>query len=349
MKINCYTEWGKLREVFVGSTYPADAFDYHKDPEFRDNMKRILTETQEDLDALAEMLSKEFDVTVRRPDNTLFKVGQEHTNGHFNFSYPNHPLMPRDTIGAFGDTIVQTYTNTDSRYFENNCWYNDCLRYFNEGSKWISLPAPRIIPGQKYREEDVASQAFQHTANFIKCGTDIFYSLPGDIDYDRGKGTSAGIFWFQRHLPEFEFTPVNIGGHVDGKIALLRPGLLMTWNKNWVPEKLQSWEIIEIEDNSDFPEDFVKTKKKRYYGDYVKKYLTNWIGFADESVFDVNVLSVDEQRVIVTGNDPKILRQLESYGLTPIYWKFRHQYFWDGGIHCVTADMVRDGEQETYC
>ena len=53
--------------------------------------------------------------------------------------------------------------------------------------------------------------------------------------------------------------------------------------------------------------------------------------------------------MIVTGNDPKILRQLESYGLTPVYWKFRHQYFWDGGIHCVTADMVRDGEQETYC
>jgi len=349
MKINCWTEWGKLREVLVGSTYPVNAFDYHKDLEFRDNMKRILTETQEDLDTLAKLLTDEFDVKVHRPNNALFKVGEEHTNGHFKYAYPNHPLMPRDTIGAFGDTLVQTYTNTDSRYFENNCWYEHCKDYFDQGSNWFSLPAPDIQPGVKYQEPQVCNQIFQHTANFIKCGKDIFYSLPGDIDIKRGKGTNAGIEWFKRHLPIFDFNAVNIGGHVDGKIALLRPGLLATWNKNWIPQKLAMWDAIEIPDNANFPDDFVKTKKKRYYGEYVKKYLENWIGYADESVFDVNVLSVDEQRVIVTGNDPKILRLFENKGLTPIFWKFRHQYFWDGGIHCVTADMVRDGGIENYC
>jgi glycine amidinotransferase len=349
MKINCWTEWGKLREILVGSTYPIDAFDYHKDLEFRDNMKRILTETQEDLDTLAKLLTDEFGVKVHRPNNTLFKVGEEHTNGYFKYAYPNHPLMPRDTIGAFGNTLVQTYTNTDSRYFENITWYDHCMDYFEQGSNWISMPSPLVLPGKKYVDPDIKPQAFQHTANFIKCGKDIFYSIPGDIDIQRGKGTKIGIDWFKRHLPEFDFNAVNIGGHVDGKIALLRPGLLATWNKNWIPPQLSLWDAIEIPDNANFPDDFVKTKKKRYYGEYVKKYLENWIGYADESVFDVNVLSVDAHRVIVTGNDPKILRLFENKGLTPIFWNFRHQYFWDGGIHCVTADMVRDGEIETYC
>jgi len=32
----------------------------------------------------------------------------------------------------------------------------------------------------------------------------------------------------------------------------------------------------------------------------------------------------------------------------PIITPFRHRFFWDGGIHCITNDIYRAGEAETY-
>jgi hypothetical protein len=27
---------------------------------------------------------------------------------------------------------------------------------------------------------------------------------------------------------------------------------------------------------------------------------------------------------------------------------FRHRHFWDGGVHCITQDLYREGTQEDY-
>ena len=27
-------------------------------------------------------------------------------------------------------------------------------------------------------------------------------------------------------------------------------------------------------------------------------------------------------------------------------FNFRHRFFWDGGLHCVTLDLVRDSKKE---
>ena len=62
----------------------------------------------------------------------------------------------------------------------------------------------------------------------------------------------------------------------------------------------------------------------------------------------MNVLSISEDKVICTGTDKEVFAQLEKHGVTPIYWKFRHQYFWDGGVHCLTSDVRRKGKQENY-
>ena len=58
---------------------------------------------------------------------------------------------------------------------------------------------------------------------------------------------------------------------------------------------------------------------------------------------------VFEDKVICTGADKEVFRQLESKGVKDlIYWKFRHQYFWDGGIHCLTADVRRKGTEDYF-
>ena len=122
----------------------------------------------------------------------------------------------------------------------------------------------------------------------------------------------------------------------------------MTWNKKWVPEEMKHWDIIEVDDDHEMPEDFLNTRKRRFYKEYVEKWLGHWVGYADESVFDVNVLSLDENTVICTGRNDDAFRRMEAHGIEPIVWRFRHQYFWDGGIHCLTSDLVREGDRENY-
>ena len=65
-------------------------------------------------------------------------------------------------------------------------------------------------------------------------------------------------------------------------------------------------------------------------------------------MFDVNVFSIDESNVIVTGDDKKVRNDIEKRGINTIYWRWRHQYFWDGGIHCLTSDINRRGDRENY-
>ena len=96
---------------------------------------------------------------------------------------------------------------------------------------------------------------------------------------------------------------IPVGVHIDGKIALLKPGVLMTWNKNWVPEEMKNWTIIEVADDFDMPEDFQNTRKQRFNTEYVSKWLSHWVGYPDDSVFDVNVLSIDENTVTAQENE----------------------------------------------
>jgi hypothetical protein len=39
---------------------------------------------------------------------------------------------------------------------------------------------------------------------------------------------------------------------------------------------------------------------------------------------------------------------LERYGITAHVVPFRHRFFWDGGLHCVTSDLHRSGTKKDY-
>jgi hypothetical protein len=34
--------------------------------------------------------------------------------------------------------------------------------------------------------------------------------------------------------------------------------------------------------------------------------------------------------------------------MEPVYVPWRHRYFWDGGLHCITLDLYREGTQQDY-
>ena len=38
----------------------------------------------------------------------------------------------------------------------------------------------------------------------------------------------------------------------------------------------------------------------------------------------------------------------ERHGITPHITPWRHRNFWDGGIHCITLDLHREGDRIDY-
>jgi len=75
---------------------------------------------------------------------------------------------------------------------------------------------------------------------------------------------------------------------------------------------------------------------------YVEIYMQNYIGNAYETSFDLNVLAINSNTVCMIVCDPDIVAQLNNFGIDVIEIPWRHRFFVDCGIHCLTLDLYRE-------
>jgi hypothetical protein len=76
----------------------------------------------------------------------------------------------------------------------------------------------------------------------------------------------------------------------------------------------------------------------------VDHYFNEWVGQVSETVFDVNILVVDPKNIVVSAHNDLVENACTRHGITMHVVPFRHKYFWDCGIHCVTNDISRLGQ-----
>lgn len=355
--VGCYTEFQPLREVIVGRAYSPEHVDHFEDLDLKEMLQKIFHETEEDIQKLITFLEEQGAV-VKRPEilfDLKFNEGPSQRRRprvdlhQFSFSFPNQPLMPRDTAGVYGNKILEFYTKNCGRFFDNWSTYEIFHSYFQQGAEWLSMPPPLLKADETTYAQYNDSRILFHAANILKCGKDLFYSQT-QPEHSSGKGTLDGIDWLKQNLEgEFNLNPVDVGGHLDGKMAILKPGVVACWNKRVIPEKMSNWNIIEVPHTfGQLPESLRNARKKRFYKDFVEKWLKEWIGYCDETVFDVNMFSVNENLVITNGYNKEVCDQLKDNGIEVWPFHFRHQHFWDGAIHCLTLDTIREGGQEDY-
>lgn len=75
---------------------------------------------------------------------------------------------------------------------------------------------------------------------------------------------------------------------------------------------------------------------------FVETELKSWLGYVAESVFDVNVLALDEHTICVSNVTPEVELALKKRGIECVVVPWRHRFFVDGGLHCITLDLYRD-------
>jgi N-dimethylarginine dimethylaminohydrolase len=190
-----------------------------------------------------------------------------------------------------------------------------------------------------------------------RIGRDLFFGISESADVDNIKKLTEHFF------PEYRNHIVTTGGHIDGCFTPVKPGFIVSiLDMPTYSQTFPGWEVVYLQGESwSKVRPFLDLKEKNQgrwwikgseYDheliDYVETWLKDWVGYVEESVFDVNILVIDQQNVIVNGYNKKAFDAFERHGVTPHICPLRHRYFWDGGVHCVTLDLDRDGTQQDF-
>ena len=197
------------------------------------------------------------------------------------------------------------------------------------------------------------------TVNGIwRIGKDLYLGSGNHVDKDILHSQIS-----EKYFPEYRCHYISTDGHIDGCFSPLVPGLILSIaDMDSYAETFPDWEVVYLQGESwNKIKPFLALKehnqgkwwiKGHEYDDeltqYVETWLTDWVGYVEESVFDVNILVIDEKNVIVSNYNKKAFDAFERYGVTPHVCPLRHRYFWDGGLHCVTADLDRTGKMQDH-
>jgi len=369
-----YQHWDPLKVCVVGRSYPPEFYSWITVPHVRSLFEKIAIETEEDYLNIIKTL-EQFGVTVLRPEllHDLPAAGGK---------YMPPPMTPRDFMVMIGDEFYENYSfNTTVAYADVKAQtWPDC----NSVEEFVTLPnwiQKECVETHQFNKHRRCLSQYDHIFNHIRSQGNTVNShvtdstlLNGAMITRIGKDLFFGTKKYTQDTGDYkrfvdrEFVDtrnhiVNTGGHSDATFCAVCPGLIVSLND--VPtyaDTFPDWEVVYLPGQSwDAVKPFLDLKKQNrgkwwipgfehdhQVIDVVEKWLGHWTGYVEETVFDVNMLIIDPKNVMVFNYNKQVFDALERYGITPHVVPFRHIYFWDGGIHCVTSDLHREGTMQDY-
>lgn len=347
-----YCTFHPLKTCLVGDVFPIEKFKHLKDNKILSPLARVIEETKEDLENLSSTL-KGLGVEVHRPN-------MENTPVDLSQYARKPPQQTRDDMAVIGENVyvannLPEYQTLFSQIDKDRLHFPKSYMDYSDPSFTYEM---HINGPQTPDQQRLLSTSFIHLL-----GKDIFWGTnqPGWkdsplIEYHKNKWESEG---FRVNIQATE----EMGGHGDATWCILKPGVIVTLHdlQNY-NEKFPGWDICYLEDKYwDQLSPFRKMKAKvggkwwiegeedndRLIG-YVESWLGDWVGYCEETVFEVNMLSINQECVLVNNYNEKVFNFLKKHNIEPIICNQRHRWFWDGGVHCLTQDLYREGEMEDY-
>ena len=215
---------------------------------------------------------------------------------------------------------------------------------------------------QKFLQDNkvpIVYDTYVNSASMTRIGKDLFFAsmnVVNELNKDSFSKKWRELF------PDYNVHQVTVTGHSDGSFCPVVPNLIISvkQNINLYKHTFPDWEVVYVHRKKwSKLKNFMKLKKKnrgRWWIpgeednqdliDYIDTWLNDWVTFVEETVFDVNMLVVDEKNVICNNYNKKVFDAFDRYGITGHVINFRHRFFWDGGLHCITSDIAREGEQK---
>lgn len=353
--VNSFNEWDPLEEVIVGRLEGAVLPNHHvsvtstmpqgitkslrliggwKYPGF------VLKQAQAELDSFIKILEAE-GVRVRRPDVVKF---QKRYKTPFWSSKGYNVANPRDGLLLLGNEILETPMAWRCRYFEMAAYRTLLKEYFAGGAMWTAAPRPMLLDdlydenytvpaeGEPVRYSINEFEPVFDAADFIRCGKDIFMTLSNVTN-------ASGLEWLRRHVGD-RFNIHQLESkcrqpmHIDSSFMPLAPGKVLV-NPEFIdvdrlPPILKSWDVLTGP----------KPNKMDNFWYKVFGMTSKWIG--------MNVLMLDEERVVVEASQTDMIKAFKDWGFKPIPCSYLHYAFFGGSFHCSTLDVRRRGGLQSY-
>jgi glycine amidinotransferase len=353
--VNSYNEWDPLEEVIVGRLERATVPTSHLTivgsmPAYMKALYRLmagrsypgflLRAAQKELDELLQILKGE-GIVVRRPE--IFDFGAK-VNTPYWRSTGYCVACPRDGVLIVGSQIIEAAMSWPSRHFEMLAYRSLFKEYSEKGASWISAPRPALthkLFHYKYPAPNGDGQPRSYIVNefepvfdaadFARCGYDLLVIRSNTTN-------RSGINWLRAHLGEsFRIHEVQSKAkhpmHIDTSLVPLAEGRIMVTPDFVDPERLpgvfKSWEILTPPQPDPVSNRFLDTFSV----------CSKWIS--------VNVLVLDERKVIVESHQRSMIKALKDWGFEPIPCPFETYSAFGGGIHCATLDVRRRGKPES--
>ena len=263
-----------------------------------------------------------------------------HTLNDFNV-LPNNILNELNTKFALSDIIDVNIPKFNNAY--NDVFYSGMVKYIEKNASIVEVHETSLATATVSR---IGKDIYLGGSDIINTNTKTRHDIVSNILQDK-----------------YRIHTIDVVGHVDGYFCPVVPGLIISiYDIKTYKDTFPGWEVVYLPDQSwEKVKPFMELKKKNQgkwwipgeeYNDdvieVVDAWMSKWVGYVEETVFDVNMLVIDEKNVVVNNYNKQVFDAFDRYGITPHICNFRHRYFWDGGLHCITSDLDREGEMKDY-
>ncbi len=340
------------------------------------NPEWYINEVEEDLEGLSKII-EDFGAKVLRP--TPYEGSKVFSTQNWS-STGNCIYNARDLHLVVGNILIESPSHKHSRYFEATTmykiWYEN---YFDNGFVWIAAPKPLLekdvlLPYYRQGEEILTEEDIKFTklmggrkeklhklseneilfeaANTLRMGKDLLYLISSS-------GNLKGFKWLQGVLGDkyrvHQTRDIYRSSHIDSTAMCLKPGLVLLnstrVNEKNCPALFHKWDKIWFEDVEPASKEELEFQKE--VRDPISSKLkdlgfeTNLGGIASPWV-GMNILSLDQDVVLVDSRQTKLMKVLEQHKVNVIPVQMRHSLTQQGGLHCTTLDTVRESKLESY-
>lgn len=378
MTYSVYQHWDPLRVCIVGRTYPPEFFKWIAKSKTRNTFEKLAEETEEDYQYLIKTLENKFNVQTLRPEFP-HNLEELYIDGKW-IQPPTAPRdyfimihdkfwIPKIPNGSHAWSVF--YRQNKQSYWPDYVKPNDFYEAWPQFAKDIQI---KFAHFQKFDQNHLNAKLNLYSHIFEKIeqqGNIIEYT---DLDFVNGCFVSriGNDLYFatqtfhddkqtllnkvNKYFPETKNRIVNAGGHGDAVYCPVTPGLIISLHD--IPtykDTFPDWEVVYLPDSNyahmrEFEFSMKRNKGRWFFPGFekdphmnkmVEYYFDDWVGEVHETVFDVNILVVDQKNIIVSAHNDQVEKACARHGVEVHVCPFRHKYFWDAGVHCITNDLDR--------
>lgn len=324
VNFGCYSEFGRLREVVVGTA------DYLLLPPFdkglshyNDELRATLLRHGDSPLNVAETFPEHHARTIEQLDNVVAIYDRNGVKVHrprpFTMEEESHlgisqqgcsQLYPADPVFVIGKHFLEISIRRAYRRKEVFPLRDLVRPMIDADPEAHHVAMPQSVPHAPAGE---GPGPFLEGGDILIHGHDIFVGV-GELCTDK-----AGVAWLKRYIERWGYRvhAMPIEGpilHALGIMCLLREGLLMAYTPalaEGLPPPLRDWEVIEISE-------------------------------AEMHAHATVGVSLDNRRYMIDPQFGRIIDQLDQYGIEPLPTPCDAIGFWGGAIRCVTLPLARD-------